>query len=511
MNSEGRRLKKNGGNAFSDSSGMGKLFQRMKKVLLIIGASLRSQLRWAKQHIYTWLILAPLVLSITYLTASRLASNLSTDDFSFTQTAISGAMLFLCLIGLSLSRASAEVYHNQRPAVYFETLPVDADTHLYAALITRLARTLVVSFFLLAFKVILKERITATMVLLMLLFVILTALSEIFAALHWIHWGHKKNKAAALAAIFLVGGAAVLAGRLLALLMKNPETGYSSLLQGFLYGLTPAAVLFASVRLFHRRVRSSDVEYARRLEVAKNASLFNAVFFRRRFSPAIAAQLARDFQLTWRGFSSAVYVVALIVPLLLAALVAVLTTHVLPPVGDKLSWFETMQLAQVSAVKISCSLLSAALASLTPVLVAYELPHLWLERATGISGLDVWQAKISYTRMISLPAPFLAWVIGAALANVPLFYLLPLFVECLMLWWAVGSLIGGLSFEMPTRPGLALIVMATVGIGLGLAASFALLTSAFLPLGVMFYAQMMHGLTDRGRARARYYLLFGDD
>lgn len=483
----------------------------MKKVSLIIGASLRSQLRWARQHIYTWLILAPLVLGITYLTATRLAENLSTDDFSFTQMAIIGAALFLSLIGLSLSRASTELYHLRRPAFYFEALPVDANTHLHAALITRFGRTFVAGLVICVIKVILKEGIAVSLILPLILFVALTAVTEVFTALNWIHWSHKRNKAQAAFSFLLISLLSVNAGRLFALTLKGPETGYSSLSRVAASGLIAIVLLYVLTRLQHLKVRASDVEHARRIESAKGFHLFTASAFRRRFSPAVAAQLARDFQLTIRGFSSAVYVIALIIPLLLAALLAALTTNLLPPVANNSGWLDTMQLPQVSAVKITCSLIAAALAALTPVLVAYELPHLWLERATGASGLDMWQAKISYARLMSLPAPVLAFVIGIIFGKVPMFYLLPLFLECLMLWWAVSSLIGGLSFEMPTRPGLALIVMATVGIGAGLAASFGLLTSAFLPLGVMFYAQVMHGLTDRGRARARYYLLYGED
>ncbi len=481
----------------------------MKKVSLIIGASLRSQLRWAKQHIYTWLILAPLVLGITYMTVSRLAQNLSTDNFSFTQTAIIGAVLFLSLIGLSMSRASAELYHLRRPATYFEALPLDASTHLYAALLTRFGRTVVVGLVIFSVKHLLKEPMNAGNLFALLLFLVLLTLSQTFAALLWIHFGHTKKNGIILIAHVVVASA--LAGIIFALAIKRNDTSYKELFVNSILIISSSIASFFTLQKLHGRWRSSDIEHARRIESAKSFHLFTAAAFRRRFSPTVAAQLARDFQLTMRGFSSAVYVIALIIPLLLAALVATLTTNLLPPVADNSGWLDTMQLPQVSAVKITCSLIAASLASLTPVLVAYELPHLWLERATGASGLDMWQAKISYARLMSLPAPFLAYAIGASFANLPLFYLAPLFLECLMLWWAVSSLIGGLSFEMPTRPGLALIVMATVGIGAGLAASFGLLTSAFLPLGVMFYAQVIHGLTDRGRARARFYLLYGED
>jgi hypothetical protein len=481
----------------------------MKKVWLIIGASLRSQLRWAKQHVYAWLILAPLVLGITYMTAARLASNLSTDDFSFTQMAFIGAALFLSLIGLSMSRASAELYHLRRPAVYFEVLPVDANTYLQAALLTRFGRNLVVGLVLFFIKHLLKEPMSVGNFFALLLWILLLTLSQTLAALQWVHFGHTKQKR--FANIALVFITAVLAGIIFAFAISKTDGNTKALLETSLIVMAASIASFFVLQKLHDRWRSSDLEHARRIESAKSFRLLQASFFRRRFKATVAAQLARDFQLTLRGFSSAVYVVAFLVPLLLAALVAVLTTNLLPPIENHLGWLDTMQLPQVSAAKIACSLIAASLASLTPLLVAFELPHLWLERATGASGLDMWQAKIAYTRLISLPAPFLAFAVGASFGRLPLFYLLPLFLECLMLWWAVGSLIGALSFEMPTRPGLALIVMATVGIGAGLAASFGLFTSAFLPIGLMVYAQAMHGLTDRGRARARYYLLFGDD
>lgn len=481
----------------------------MKKVWLIIGASLRSQLRWAKQHVYAWLILAPLVLGITYMTTSRLAANLSTDDFSFIQASAIGAALFLSLIGLSLSRASAEIYHLRRPAAYFETLPVDADTHLYAALVTRFGRAFVVGLVIFAIKHLLKEPMNAGNLFALLIFISVLALSQTHAALLWIHFGHTRKHG--LASIFGIILSSILAGIIFAFAIKNNSGISKGLLESSIIIISFSSASFFLLRNLHNQWRSADVEYARRIEAAKSFNLFSASVFRRRFSPAVASQLARDFQLTLRGFSSAVYVVALFIPLLLAALVAALTTNLLPPVPGDLGWFDTMQLPQVSAVKIICSLIAASLAALTPVLVAYELPHLWLERVTGASGLDMWKAKIAYARLMSLPAPFLAFVLGVIFGRLPMFYVAPLFLECLMLWWAVSSLIGALSFEMPTRPGLALIVMITVGIGAGLAASFGLFTSAFLPLGLMVYAQAMHGLTDRGRARARYYLLYGED
>jgi hypothetical protein len=69
----------------------------------------------------------------------------------------------------------------------------------------------------------------------------------------------------------------------------------------------------------------------------------------------------------------------------------------------------------------------------------------------------------------------------------------------------VSSIIGALSFEMPTRPGLAMIVMATVGLAAGA------FSALLWPVGIFIYVQAMNNLTKRGREMARYYLIMGDD
>ncbi|HVG19509.1 MAG TPA: hypothetical protein VNI02_10675, partial [Blastocatellia bacterium] len=169
------------------------------------------------------------------------------------------------------------------------------------------------------------------------------------------------------------------------------------------------------------------------------------------------------------------------------------------------AWLDLSWLPQSLAIKFACVLAAASLASLLPLLVAYELPLLWVERAIGNTGLDIWQAKLWYARIVTAPAPLITWAAGLATGKAPLSYALPLLAECLFLWWLVSSLIGALSFEMPTRPGLAMIVMATIGMAAG---GF---TALLWPVGFFIYGQAMHALTDRGRQMARYYLMMGDD
>jgi hypothetical protein len=187
--------------------------------------------------------------------------------------------------------------------------------------------------------------------------------------------------------------------------------------------------------------------------------------------------------------------------LALAAQVAVMTTDLLPPAVENVGWFEATWLPAVLATKLGVVAITVSLSALLPVLVAYELPHLWLERATGTLGKDIWQAKVWYTRIVSSPAPFAAFAAGVIASDIPAFYLIPLFVECIFLWWLVSTLIGALSFEMPERAGLSIILMVTIGSAGGFFASL------LWPFGLMIYAQANHGLGERGRQRVRYYMI----
>ena len=185
----------------------------------------------------------------------------------------------------------------------------------------------------------------------------------------------------------------------------------------------------------------------------------------------------------------------------MVALLAALTTDWLPPVLQPTAWLDATWLPQNIAIKVACVLALVSLASLLPVLIAYELPHMWLERAAGTTGLDLLRAKICYARFLTFPVPLIIWGAGALTGSVPFFYVAPLLAECLWLWWLVSSLMGALSFEMPTRPDLAIIVNGTLGLALGLVGAL------LWPVGLILYPQAMHSLAARGRQRARYYLI----
>jgi hypothetical protein len=214
---------------------------------------------------------------------------------------------------------------------------------------------------------------------------------------------------------------------------------------------------------------------------------------------ALAAQLARDLRLVSRGFSSAVYAAAGVGLLLIVLLVALLLGDVLAE--RQAEGFGSMTwLPSVLAVKFACVLAAAALSTLVPVLVAHQEPHLWLERSVGLKGEDAWRAKLYLARVVTAPAAAAAWVVGVACGAVPAAYAVPLLAECAWLWWLVSTAAGGLAFEMPAQPGLALILVLCAGLAAGGLAAF------LWPIGLAIYGFAVQPLCLRGVMRAEMHL-----
>lgn len=485
---------------------------------LIVGATVRHQLRWAKQHIYSLVFLSPLVLGITYATFARLVGDAPAEwQATPASSVVLAWLLAAAVVALSMSRASREIYHLRQPESFLEALPVTRATHLHAALAMRIARTVLVGAIVLVARSLLNEGelFVAAGLLPLTLFILLTALTEMLAALNWIHWGHTKNKFAAFGSGMIVALAVSIAGLLLLLVVAPDMLPAWFPRQLVVSGsLLVVAALYLLVRGAHERWRVLDIEHARRLQTVNRRGVLRAGFveslLQRKLDRGVRAQLTRDLRLTLRTFSSAVYVAAGTAALWLVVLFTLVVTRLLPSAESSLldagsDWFSNTWLPSVMATKIACVLAVASLAALLPVLVAYQLPHFWLERAAGTTGEEMWEAKMWYARVVSLPAPFAAWLIGAGVGEVPIVYVLPLLAECLWLWWLVSSLIGLLCFEMPEQPGLAFVLMMTLGLGFGL-----LVTLAW-PVGLALYAFGFAQMIERGHARANYFITTGAD
>jgi hypothetical protein len=213
----------------------------------------------------------------------------------------------------------------------------------------------------------------------------------------------------------------------------------------------------------------------------------------------LSSQLARDLRLVLRGFSSAVYAAAGVAALVVLLLVALLAGGALPE-GEAEDWLSMTWLPSVLAVKFACVTASASAAAILPVLVAHQRPHLWLERSTGLSGADAWQAKLQLSRVLTAPAALAAWGAGVASGAVPGAYAVPMLAECVWLWWIVSTAAGGLAFEMPEQPGLALVVMLCAALAAGG------MTAFVWPAGLAIYAMAVQPLCLRGVERSQFYM-----
>lgn len=490
-------------------------------------------MRWARQNLYALLVLTPLVLGMTYFGVGRMVreAEWSPED---SQVLIACVVASASLLALSMSRAGLEIYHLRRPESVFDSLPVRAGVQLWAALLRRASRTLGVGTAALVLRWLAGGDVWDAWALASLaLAVCVLASGEVFAAVEWVHWSHKREKSHAAVALVVSAACALACGLLLSEVLRpgtadfltRAATGRDALSAAVMVELkaltlvAPAVIALLTTWLaflLHERWRAGDSEFAKRLStrdalgslgervarlacrgIKVNAGEREATAAHER--DAVAAQLARDLQLTLRGFSSAVYVAACVATLALLLLVALLAGGVIRN-GEADGFLSATWLPGALAVKLACVVASVALASLLPVLVAHEQPHLWLERSVGVRGEDAWRAKLYAARVLTLPAATLVWLAGVLCGAVPMFYALPLLAECVWLWWLVSTLAGGLAYEMPEQPGLALILTACATLGAGGLTAFA------WPAGLGIYAMGVQQLCMRGHARAHQHM-----
>ena len=476
----------------------------MTHLKLIAGAAARERLRWAREHLYSLLILSPLVLGLTYFGVGRMVS---TNEDIVLRPLTSAALAFVTAAGLillSMSRASAEVYHLRSPETLFDTLPVSADTHLSAALVERIARTSAVGAAALVARTVFGGTLAdAWLAPPLILFVVLVALAEVLAALVWVHWSRARKAGQAAVAVLMLAACAFVAGLLLVAVVKPERLTEGARAASLVAGSILTGVLFGVVRASHRSWRGADMEHAKRLGTGERSRLGWASARARQFFKEAepAALFERDLRLTLRAFSSAVYAAFALAVLWVAALAAALTTGLVPAGDAPPGVFDMTWLPRVVAVKVACVLAAVALASLVPVLVAHQAPHLWLERAVGAKGADVWRAKLWYARAVALPAPIAAWAVGVLCGASPLAYVLPLLAELLWLWWMIGTIAGALAYEVPEQPGLGVVMVACAGLAAGLT------SAALWPMGLALYGFGVGKMCLWGEHGARFYLL----
>lgn len=472
----------------------------MHQLRLIAGAWALEGGRWARENLYALLVLGPLVLGMTYFGVGRMVRDAAWSPTE-AQTLVAGVVAAACLVALSLSRASLEVYHVRRPEWVLDALPVSANVQLSAALVRRAGHACAAGLVALVLRWLAGGSFDAAVLTSALSLVCVLASGEVLSALVWVRWSHRRGAVHALAVAAAVTACALVAGSLLALVVRPGGVTLLSQTVVLVCAALTAVAQGAFAFALHGRWRAADAEFAKRLGARERWGGLIERFAGRACGgrEALAAQLARDLRLVLRGFSSAVYAAAGVSLLLVVLLVALLLGDVLAE-GEADGFWSMTLLPPVLAVKFACVMCVAGLSTLVPVLVAHQEPHLWLERSVGLKGEDAWRAKLYLARVVTAPAALAAWAAGVACGAVPMVYALPLLAECAWLWWLVSTAAGGLAFEMPAQPGLALVLVLCAGLAAGGLAAF------LWPIGLAVYGFAVQPLCLRGAMRAEMHL-----
>jgi hypothetical protein len=472
----------------------------MHQLRLIAGAWALEGGRWARENLYALLVLGPLVLGMTYLGVGRMVREAAWSP-SEAQTLAAGVVAAACLVALSLSRASVEVYHVRRPEWVLDALPVSAAVQLSAALARRAAHACASGAGALVLRWLAGGSFGAQVFASAALLVCVLASGEVLSALVWVRWSHRRGAARAAAVALSVTACALAAGALLASAVRPGGVTLPSRTAVLAGGALAAVAQGALAFVIHGRWRAADAEFAQRLGTRERWGGAIERFAERVCGgrEELAAQVARDLRLVLRGFSSAVYAAAGVAALVIVLLAALLLGGELAE-GEAGGFGSMTWLPRVLAVKFACVLATAALSALVPVLVAHQEPHLWLERSVGLKGEDAWRAKLYLARVVTAPAAAAVCVAGVACGAVPAAYAVPLLAECAWLWWLVSTTAGGLAFEMPAQPGLALVLVLCAGLAAGG------LTAFLWPIGLGIYGFAVQPLCMRGAMRAEMHL-----
>lgn len=497
-----------------------------RKTHLLLAAAWRDGLRWAREHIYALAVLGPLVLGMTYLTLLQATSyDLKLGPPALVPQILAAAAFVAGTMAVSLTRATRELYHLRRPTSFVEALPVERLSHLHFALCLRAGHTILLSLALLLIHSFPSaESIGVESILPLLVFTALVTVSEVYAAIGWVHWGHRRSVPEAFKTIAALIISALTGSLLLVLFFNRAAMPDLAAVLHLPAGPWMTAALYAAAvaialliyllaRASHEDWRGEDIDYAQRLDERAWPELsFERLPLRGRLSRAVRTLIARDLALVVRVFSSAVYVAAGLSLLVVLLLLALLLTGALPSAEETLGglkdlgWMSATWLPASLAIKAACLLVVTCLASVVPVLVSHQIQHAWLERSVGATANDLWRAKLWFTRLLTLVPVLAVYLIGVAAVllggnTLTLSYLPPLLAEVLWLWWLASSIAGALSFEMPDRPTLALVLI------FGLSLSTGMLTIILWPMGLGIYGMGVEQARERGIMQAASYLM----
>lgn len=203
----------------------------------------------------------------------------------------------------------------------------------------------------------------------------------------------------------------------------------------------------------------------------------------------LRALVVRDVLLTLRFFSFGVVIHFTGALLCLAVMV-----NLLPEVRE-----------DARAVQIVSGLTTAfgvaGLSFLTPRLLKFQIPYLWMERSTAVPPDFIWRAKIWHANVISFLFPLVVvcvrlWMLPESPAKASL-----VLIEQVLTGVLVASFAGALIFETHQQPWLGALFS-----GLGATAFALIMIFVHWAVFLVIFPYLMRQFEERGESRVHYLL-----
>jgi hypothetical protein len=462
--------------------------------------------RWLRTHLFTLFVLGPMILFGFYFVLEpslmSAAAWVRQKSLAWTAQDLQALALGLAIVlaAMSLSSTLRAVYSLSSADAYLDALPVRPASRFHVLALSQILRKAPVLVVLLVTFKLLGGVISPWIASKLVVALAELALAEILAVLLLVHYRSfraarllvlagllgavillSRSQPSALLVLLPLLPPAALLGKTLAAALSVGDPSAGLLSAEWIHGIAIVA-LYGLSGLAYVPWRDAGREYAREsASRRRRRAIQRFASISRRFGTALVAQVLRDWRLTRRVFSPAVYVAAGFAALFLLLPGFVLARWNLDP-----EWF-------AKGVLICCAFSVLSLAALAPLLLRYELPHFWVEQAAGVDPQTIWRAKVWYACLLTAPVIPLGVLIAALQSPLGLVEAMLFVAKLALMSVTVASLIGAVAFESLDSPVLGLLLSGLFAMGM---AGMYIFTDAW-PVTAFIHVYLMHHLYER--------------
>lgn len=479
----------------------------MLRIILLVRYRLLQAVRLLLENLYVVLLLGSAVATFVYLIVEPYLQALADGLYQTPQQLkLAGSALLLLALLSAVSTAAAEFYPVQSEDLCLDGLPISLTERYTFVLLLRLGKNLPLTFIIAATVCITAFKrgampdpivIAVDLALVWLQLAALQSVLAVFGAHYEMLSGLRILLVAGLYLMLslYVADYMPLAGALDAFVcmaeslftgsLKTPEPARMAL------SLAITALSLMASFLGYRRWAIADRGVVERyLSRARLTSVEKIVpQIERWWGAQVAYQLVRDLLFTLRFFSSSISLSLACALLFEVALLVYAFRYTSTGVEFEI------------AVQAACALATFALSALAVAMVRYQMFFFALERPLPLRAADLYQGKLLYARLVSLPVPVCTAILALVLGSLSLMDWAMLVLKLLLVWLLVASIVGGLVFEIASRPLLAIPFVAIASL------SIASLTIRLWWLWIIVYPYLTDKLETRGKQRAYLYLI----